>query len=423
MEQRSELNTILNFIAHRRSQYETGVQTTVYGKAGLTRQHLLTKVELVGKGETQPDAVTHEYPEIVISRRSLSSVELTNLVTRLVIENELEIAGDTTTLTLQWRLSGAGRTRRNHSEWSRWPAEVFEFEPVNAQNFPGNTPLIALEAPYYPSLDQVLADFFHIRSQGWTNYLRGQVAVVIPDFRARIAKFTIAPTCLRADLECRFCEVTDLVAKVYAGNYGGRLLQETVPLTKPHLELELQHLATFACLALMCRTTKDVLDERVFKDGVSWREPGVIIEMPEQEIEQLLLSGESETVEFREKLDKSRPERLARTVVAFANTKGGTIVFGIDDDHHAVGCTLKGMEDTITNIIRSYCEPVPEFSIGAVDHENTRLLLVRIGESSNQVHTVRDLGPFIRANATNRSPTSYELTALFLRRGLRSPWP
>jgi hypothetical protein len=61
-----------------------------------------------------------------------------------------------------------------------------------------------------------------------------------------------------------------------------------------------------------------------FQRGVAWREPGVIIEMPEEEIEQMLLTGECETLEFREKLDKSRPERLAKTVTAFANTESAS---------------------------------------------------------------------------------------------------
>ena len=54
----------------------------------------------------------------------------------------------------------------------------------------------------------------------------------------------------------------------------------------------------------------------------------------------MILTGESETLEFKEKLDKGKPERLAKTAVAFANTKGGTIVFGIDDDHHVSGTSF-----------------------------------------------------------------------------------
>jgi hypothetical protein len=222
--------------------------------------------------------------------------------------------------------------------------------------------------------------------------------------------------CLRADFECRDVEASDLVAKVYAENSAGRLLQQTLHPDSFSMQINLADTATFASVVLMCESTGEVLDERTFKAGASWREPGVCVEVPEQEVEQIILTGESETLEFKEKLDKGRPERVAKTAAAFANTNGGTIVFGVDDDHHVVGCSIRGMADTITNIIRSYCDPPPEFTIRVVQHEGKDLLLVRIAESSSGVHTVKDLGPFIRANGTNRAPTSYELEVLFRRR-------
>jgi ATP-dependent DNA helicase RecG len=184
------------------------------------------------------------------------------------------------------------------------------------------------------------------------------------------------------------------------------------------VQLDLSDKPSFACVALVCEATGETLHEKIFREGVSWREPDVVVEAVEPEIEQLLLTGESETVELREKLDKGRPERLAKTAAAFANTKGGTIVFGVDDDHHVVGCQTQGMADTITNILRSYCDPPPAFTTRVVNHENKELLLVQIVESASAVHTVKDLGPFIRANGTNRSPNSHELALLWQRRNV-----
>src|SRR5438128_12209413 len=47
------------------------------------------------------------------------------------------------------------------------------------------------------------------------------------------------------------------------------------------------------------------------------------------DINALLASPESKTLEF--KRDLSSPEGVIRTVVAFANTAGGTIVIGVED--------------------------------------------------------------------------------------------
>jgi Putative DNA-binding domain len=409
------LDGILELLTKREQTYETGLQTTVCGKVASGWQNWLTKLEFVRKGESAPEVVTYEYSEVVIVRRVLSGAEMAASLKRLVVESLLETCQSSGSVALQGRFSMAGSTRRAHSEWSRWPAEVFIFEPSSSQNFPGNTHLVALDAPYYPSLDHVLSDLFEIRSQGWSNYFRGQVAIVLPDFRARISKLTIALACLRADFECRLVLATDLVVKVYAENSVGRLLQQTLHPNDFSIQVDLADTATFASLVLMSKPTGEVLDERTFQANASWREPGVLVDVPEEEIEQIILTGESEALEFREKLDRGRPERLAKTAAAFANTKGGTIVFGVDDDHHVVGCSIQGMADTITNIIRSYCDPSPEFTTRVVRHEEKDLLLVKVAESIGRVHTVKDLGPFIRANGTNRAPTSYELEAVFRR--------
>lgn len=74
-----------------------------------------------------------------------------------------------------------------------------------------------------------------------------------------------------------------------------------------------------------------------------------------------ILAGESKNVEFKVR----RPEKsikYMKSVVAFANGKGGRIVFGIDDDtREIVGIPEENVfreMDAITNAISDSCEPV-----------------------------------------------------------------
>jgi hypothetical protein len=214
-----------------------------------------------------------------------------------------------------------------------------------------------------------------------------------------------------------FLRPGDLVVKLYAEGANGRLVQETIKTENSFVEVPVADKPSFVSVAIVSAETGEALDERAFREGVNWRQPNVVVEPALPELEQLLLTGESETVEFREKLDTKRPQRLAKTAVAFANTKGGTIVFGVDDDHRVVGCEIHGMADKITNFLRSLCEPPPSFRTRVVVQESKQLLLVEVQESPSVVHTVKELGPFIRANGSNRAPTSYELALLFGRRG------
>src|SRR5258708_35381597 len=208
--------------------------------------------------------------------------------------------------------------------------------------------------------------------------------------------------------------------KTYADSRTTRLVQETTRLEEPFLQFDLPDRASFVGMALLAASRGDILDEKTYKEGISWREPNVVVEPLAPEIEQLLLTGEGETIEFKEKLD-SNSLRIAKTATAFANTNGGTIVFGVDDEERVVGCEVRGMAETITNILRSRCDPPPSFTVKAVKYQDKDLFLVRVAASSASVHVVKEVGPYIRANKSNRAPTSHELELLQRRSGSGSP--
>lgn len=418
------LEKVLRLISQRTDTYETGVQTTVTWNTDSGWSNSITKLEFIRKSESRPAEIASKYQNVHIIRRLLTPNEVAALLKRLIEKHSLNVGPDTKELPYNPLFSIGGRNRQPHSEWSQWPADIFEIQPSGSfgPTWPPDQPLIAVNAPYYPSFEYVLSDLFGIRVQGWTNYFRGQVMVVLPDFRARISKLTVALAYLRADLECIFLQPSDLVMKAYAESRVGRLAQETINLREPFVQLDLPDRPSFVSMALMCPASGDVLDEKVFREGVSWREPNVVVEPLAPEIEQLLLTGEGETVEFKQKLD-ANSLRLIKTATAFANTNGGTIVFGVDDDQRVVGCEIRGMADKITDALRGRCDPPPIFTTKIVKYEGKELFLVQVAHSPATVHVVKDLGPFIRANRSNRTPTSHELELLQGRRGFGGTLP
>lgn len=421
MQQNSTENLLLErmsqILSERAQSYETGVQTSLCSKTASDWSNLLTKIDFVAKGEQPPVIVEHKYSTAVILRRLLRHEEVATLLKQLWEGNTLEMGQTLANIPTQARLSTSDKTRRPYSEWSSWPADIFTFEPPSVQPMTPDESLLAADEPYYPSLGHVLSDLFGFRVQHWRNYLRGQIVLVLPDYRARISKLTIALASLRAEFECRRLQPTDLVVKVFAENSIRCLLQRTLEPQASTLEIDLNDRPSLVSLALISKVNGETLHEKTFREGVGWIEPDVIVEDTQPEIEHLLLTGESETVEFKEKLDKGSAEKVAKTIAAFANTKGGTIVFGVDDDHNVVGCKIRGMADTVTNIIRSYCDPPPVVAIREMTREDKQLLLVQVSEGASTVHLVKNLGLFIRANGTNRAPTSHELHLLLRRRG------
>ena len=85
------------------------------------------------------------------------------------------------------------------------------------------------------------------------------------------------------------------------------------------------------------------------------------------EIEELLAQPEGKTLEF--KRDLSSPRHLLRTLVAFANSAGGVVLIGVDDDRHVVGVEQPlDDEERLNNLIADSIAPrlVPNVEILSV---------------------------------------------------------
>jgi predicted HTH transcriptional regulator len=99
----------------------------------------------------------------------------------------------------------------------------------------------------------------------------------------------------------------------------------------------------------------------------------------------LLEKGEGFRIEFKRKV--SSPEKIARTLVAFANTKGGTIVFGVDDDKSIVGVASEKSEiEMIKTAGGYYCDPPVEMKIEIVSHGGKDIIAVSVEESEMKPH-------------------------------------
>ncbi len=78
--------------------------------------------------------------------------------------------------------------------------------------------------------------------------------------------------------------------------------------------------------------------------------------------------GESKILELKSELPQH--DQIAKTIVSFANTSGGKLVLGVDDQRQVVGLNeddTLALQDRITAIIFDRCYPaiLPEIYSGA----------------------------------------------------------
>jgi ATP-dependent DNA helicase RecG len=122
-----------------------------------------------------------------------------------------------------------------------------------------------------------------------------------------------------------------------------------------------------------------------------------------------LLSGESQTVEYKVRRSPSTKGYL-KSVVAFANARGGTLVFGVDDKTREVvgipSSEVFAEMDAIANAIMDSIEPqvLPEITLRTVDGKS--LILVDVPAGRQCPYFIKtdgiEAGTYVRVGATSR---------------------
>lgn len=90
---------------------------------------------------------------------------------------------------------------------------------------------------------------------------------------------------------------------------------------------------------------------------------------------------ESTNIDYKEKLEVNRPKSWLKTVSAFANTKGGILLYGVDDERNPIGLDdIKFTSAKISELINSKITPVPRYELNPFEENGRDFLEVNIGD-------------------------------------------
>ncbi|HOC69770.1 MAG: Divergent AAA domain protein [Candidatus Hydrogenedentes bacterium ADurb.Bin101] len=123
-------------------------------------------------------------------------------------------------------------------------------------------------------------------------------------------------------------------------------------------------------------------------------------------IEQLLKSPESKTLEF--KRDLSSPQNMLKTIIAFANSAGGTLMIGVADKNQKIVGVANPLneEERLCNLISDSIEPRLVPNIEVISHKKKTMLAAEVYPSGTRPHWLKAEGPlegvYVRLGSTNR---------------------
>lgn len=111
--------------------------------------------------------------------------------------------------------------------------------------------------------------------------------------------------------------------------------------------------------------------------------------MRRKELIDLIENGETLNCEY--KLHFSSYEKMAKEIIAFANTSGGTLIIGVDDDRRIVGVDSEKAEtELILETLKKYCVPPIEVEFQYFNISNKEIVVVSVPESKNKPHRIQD---------------------------------
>ena len=103
------------------------------------------------------------------------------------------------------------------------------------------------------------------------------------------------------------------------------------------------------------------------------------------DLKRLVRQGENSKLEF--KLKANHPEKSVREAVAFANSEGGTLLIGVNDDKIIKGLKFAGEDEyVLTRALQNHCSPQIKYELKKVSVESEREVLVFHIPKSDRVH-------------------------------------
>lgn len=134
-------------------------------------------------------------------------------------------------------------------------------------------------------------------------------------------------------------------------------------------------------------------------------------------LQTLLQQGENNAVEF--KSAGVSVDGLAKEIVAFANTLGGSILIGVEDNGSISGVNnAPQIEEWVTNICRQNVIPPIQVTINIERSDNSDVIHIEVPKGKDKPYQTNKSQYLVRVGTTNRTASPQELLRLFQQAGV-----
>ena len=303
-----------------------------------------------------------------------------------------------------------------HHFSEQWPSLFVSLSIAeNACQLPFN-PLSKIGLPLYPNGNEAIISFMGLKHLSNWGSINSNFEVRAPDFRARIKNLRLSGNRVTLEVETKVSPESDLRAKFYCRNEDDSYLSDDLPIEKGEATFVVEKEPSLVEAHVLSTIDGETVDRRSFNYKYPSQKEDVITENIETQLIDVINKGENETVEFKVILDAKHDKEFLETVVAFANTNGGTIFLGVSDNCRIIGFG-ENVKAKIEDLIDGNCEPSIKVQVKQTtvqgDHPIT---IVEVPEGTNKPYILSKAGIFVRRGSSDRQIKRTELDDIIAKR-------
>lgn len=354
-------------------------------------------VKFFEKGNALPADLEYHYDDFIIIRKGVSYEDLLDIMNKIKEGSEITTISALKFISKQegWEASYVF----SNQDWGylehEYPGKYFQSRfTTGTDGFIPNYPIAGKDIPPYPNGERALQHIFGLKHV-WQ--LQRMFVISIPDFSAKIDSLTISDKEIHVEVRTNSIPDDDLRIQYYVSGEGFTTTNRSAKLRDSTIKLENE---PNEILVILIDKNGNVIDKKQTSLQYVESDPSIKIKTPSFSILQMMSLGEGKHIEFKSRLGHHDP--FVESVVAFANTEGGRILVGVDNN----GKRVKGINDpkitqeTIINWISEYCDP--KIDAHFEYSEELEILVVGVPEGKNKPYDAKGRGPFLRVGATNR---------------------
>ncbi len=107
------------------------------------------------------------------------------------------------------------------------------------------------------------------------------------------------------------------------------------------------------------------------------------------ELERMISKGEGVQLDFKQAITSQR--KIARTLAAFANNRGGKLLIGVKDNGTLIGCDIEEEMYMIHEAAEHFCEPPVDVDFTVYETDDLRSIVVAtVNNSLRKPHFAQD---------------------------------